>query len=396
MSVINTNVKALVAQNSMNVNNRSMSKAMEQLSTGSRVNTAADDAAGLAISTKMTSQIRGLNQAVRNANDSVSLLQTAEGAMVEITNMMQRMRELAVQSANDTNTKDDRGYLDLEFQQLKQEVNRITNMTQWNGMNVLDGSFVANGASGEFRFQVGANSDQTINHTINQLGFSNAGAGAVATVGGDLTAAEVTFANNSSNDAGFKAGDVVSIKIGDELLQYKVSAADVDQATDGAVNNAIAAGVAAAFTTQQTQDGRFEGVALAVGTDTLTFTKADGSNFASALTRTVSSGNLATLDGLEVNSRALSNTAIDGLDVAIKTVNEARAEIGSVINRLNFAADNLANVSMNTTASRSRILDTDYAQTTTELAKTQIIQQAATAMLAQANQQPSAVLSLLQ
>jgi flagellin len=140
MSVINTNVKSLVAQNAATVNNRSLSKAMEQLSTGKRINTAADDAAGLAISNKMTAQVRGLNQAVRNANDSISMIQTAEGATQEITNMLQRMRELAVQSANDTNTDTDRGSLDAEFEQLSEEINRIAESTQFNTKNVLAGT----------------------------------------------------------------------------------------------------------------------------------------------------------------------------------------------------------------------------------------------------------------
>ena len=140
MSVINTNVKSLVAQNSLVVNGRAMSKTMEQLSTGKRINTAADDAAGLAISNKMTSQIRGLNQAVRNANDAISMIQTAEGGTVEINNMLQRMRELAVQSANDTNSEDDRAFLDLEFRELSEEIDRIAKMTQFNKMDLMTGT----------------------------------------------------------------------------------------------------------------------------------------------------------------------------------------------------------------------------------------------------------------
>src|SRR6056300_254833 len=139
MSVINTNVKALYTQGALKVSGRESTVAMQQLSTGKRINTAGDDAAGLAISTRMTQQIRALNQAVRNAGDAISLIQTAEGATAEITNMMQRMRELAIQAINDTNSDPDRSYLDLEFQQLKQEVQRIAEMTEWNGFKVLDG-----------------------------------------------------------------------------------------------------------------------------------------------------------------------------------------------------------------------------------------------------------------
>jgi flagellin len=284
MSVINTNVKSIQAQNALTINNRSLSKAMEQLSTGKRINTAADDAAGLAISNKMTSQIRGLNQAVRNANDAISMIQTAEGATQEITNMLQRMRELAVQSANDTNAQEDRNSLDAELKQLAEQINDIATNTQFNTTNVLAGG--SGGSDQTMNFQVGANASQTI---------------------------EVTF----------KAMTTAS----------------------GATLSSVAWG--------------------------------SGSS------------------GFNILSRSSANSAIDTINDAIKAVDEFRADLGAKINRLTYAADNLANVSQNTSASRSRILDTDYAQATTELARTQIIQQAATAMLAQANQQPQSVLTLL-
>lgn len=271
MSVINTNVKSLVAQNALTVTNRSLSKTMEQLSTGKRINSAADDAAGLAISNKMTSQIRGLNQAVRNANDGISMVQTAEGATQEITNMLQRMRELAVQGANDTYSADDRTALGKEVSQLEAEITRIATNTKWNGMSVLSSA-----------------QDKTL---------------------------QVGIANSTDSDVTISLQDMTS------------SGLDVA--------------------------------------------------------------------GLDLGSHASAQGALDKLDAAIGKVDSFRADLGAKVNRLNYAADNLNNVSMNTSASRSRIQDTDYAQATTELARTQIIQQAATAMLAQANQQPSAVLSLL-
>ncbi|PIT82067.1 flagellin [Limnohabitans sp. 15K] len=277
MSVINTNVNALVAQNAATVNSRSMTKAMEQLSTGKRINGAADDAAGLAISNKMTSQIRGLNQAVRNANDGISMIQVAEGATIEVTNMLQRMRELAVQGINDTNTALDRTSLKTEYQQLGKEIQRISANTEWNTTKVANAS--ANSAA----FQVGANSSQTIT-----VAFS------------DIT--------------------------GLSGMTAVISAADA-----------------------------------------------------------ASAGSVADFAG----------TTLSNLDTAITAISSYRSTLGASINRLNYAADNLQNVSTNTSESRSRILDTDYAQATTELARTQIIQQAATAMLAQANQQPQSVLSLL-
>ena len=178
MSVINTNMKSLITQNNLTVNNRALSSAMEKLSTGKRINTAGDDAAGLAISNKMTAQIRGLNQSVRNANDGISMIQTAEGALTEVTNMLQRMRELAVQSANDTNTSSDRFALDLEYQQLGREISRIATNTQWNAMNILNNTEV--GAKGlatdvgdgvrNVKFEVGANPNQFI--TVGLKDFS--------------------------------------------------------------------------------------------------------------------------------------------------------------------------------------------------------------------------------
>jgi flagellin len=286
MSVINTNVKSLVAQNALTVNNRAMSKAMEQLSTGKRINTAADDAAGLAISTKMTAQIRGLNQAVRNANDAISVIQTAEGATQEITNMLQRMRELAVQSANDTYTAEDRAALGDEYKQLGDEITRIADSTQFNSMNLFtktNSSAGGIGATGLATFQIGANSG-----------------------------------------------------------------------------------------TAFTIDVQFE--------------KMDGATLF---------GNTAPA-AADINTHSASQGAIADIDTALETVDEFRSDLGSKINRLNYAVDNMTATSTNTAASRSRIQDTDYAQATTELARTQIIQQAATAMLAQANQQPASVLSLLQ
>jgi len=384
MPVINTNVNSLVAQGSLNINNRSLSKAMNQLSTGSRINSAADDAAGLAISDNMTSQIRGLNQAVRNANDGIALLQVAESSLVEVTSMMQRMRELAVQSANDTNTDEDRDYLDLEFQQLKSEIGRVVSNTEWNGKKLLDGSHASN--TGTFTFQVGANagSTQRITHTIDDMDLQ-ASYGTLTeghSISGGNQTTLVTFANTGGSWA---EGDVITISAGDNSIQYTVTAANV-AGTDGEDASAIAAAVDAAIGTSWTgYSVTSSGAGLSIAKTAGTFAYSDSANKLE----------LASVNGLDVQNQSNSSTAISGLDTALESVASARAEIGSVINRLTSAADNLANVSTNTSASRSRILDTDYAQATTELARAQIIQQAATAMLAQANQQPQTVLSLL-
>jgi flagellin len=389
MTVINTNVKSLAAQSAITLNNRSMSTAMEQLSTGKRINSAKDDAAGLAISEKMTSQVRGLNQAIRNANDGISLLQTAEGAMVEITNMMQRMRELAVQSANDTNAQDDRNYLDLEFQQLKAEINRVTQNTQWNGMNILDQTEPASGArGGTFTFQVGANTGDShkITHQLDKLAFT-ARVGDTFAEAVDGTPDATTKIQESTVTFGdeLTEGDVVTVTVNNKQFQYTVTAAD---AADAAVDEAVAASFAAAM------GESFADLAVEADGAVVTFTGVADQTFKAFVK--VTDGKLATVEPLEITSQSLSDTAIGGLDAALTKVNEARAEIGAVINRLNYAVDNMTNVSMNTSESRSRILDTDYAKASAELARTQIISQAATAMLAQANQQPQAVLQLLQ
>jgi flagellin len=280
MSVINTNVSALYSQNAMKVNARAMSSAMEQLSTGTRINSAKDDAAGLAIGQSMTSQIRGLNQAVRNANDGINMMQTAEGAMAEQSNMLQRMRELAVQSTNGTYSSDQRVYLDTEFSKLITQISNVANQTTWNGQQVLtgDNALSIGGTPGTFDFQVGQS-----------------------------------------------AGEILSVSIG-------------------------------------SMDTGATGLDIA---------------------------------DLSVSTSASSSSALARIDTALEMVNTQRATIGAGINQLTYAADNMTNISSNVTQSRSTIMDTDYAQASTQLAKTQIIQQASTAMLAQANQQAQGVMALL-
>jgi len=275
MAVINTNNAATLTANALARNERSMTQAMERLSTGQRINSAQDDAAGLAIASKMTSSVRGLEQAARNANDAISLLQTADGAAIEISNVLQRMRELSVQYANGTLTSDDQDAIDTEFDELMAEIERIADNTTWNGTNIMDGT------NSTLTFQVGADDGQT-----------------------------------------------VSVTMGD---------------------------------------------------------------FETATTTTYSSGTIASLSLVSASSA----TAIADLDISIAGLNDQRAEFGSMMNRLEYTVDNLQNIAQNTSASRSRILDADYAAESTELARTQIIQQAATAMLAQANQSSQSVLSLL-
>lgn len=378
MTVINTNIKSLVSQNAMVKNNRELSSAMEQLSTGKRINSAADDAAGLAISSRMTAQIRGLDQAVRNGNDSVSMLQTTEGAMIEMTNMLQRMRELSVQSSNDTYTENDRGYLDLEFQQLKTEVNRITRDTQWNGMDILNGAFKNDADQvGRFRFQVGSNEGQVITHTIGAMGFQE------STGATTLAASALTLSGN------FSVGDKLSVTVGTVTASYTVSGNDLLSGESETMLAAIAANMATKLSTDLGQN-------ISAADGILTFDTPPAASTDVVLDPINKDGALTNIKDTKITTNSSANAAIEQVDVAIDRLNTERAGIGAIINRITYAVDNLTNISQNTSESRSRIMDTDYAKASSELARTQIISQAATAMLAQANQSPQSVLKLLQ
>jgi flagellin len=392
MAVINTNVSSILTQNSLAKNERAMSTAMEQLSTGKRINSASDDAAGLAIASRMTSQIEGLNQAVRNGNDAISLIQTADGALIEVTNMLQRMRTLAVQAASDTNTAADRTALNHEFTLLRTEINRVANNTQWNGENVLDRSFAS--GSGAYKFQVGANDDQTIGLTIDNYATSSTlTTGASASFGATTSAAsgraQVSTLTIGSTPV---LGDVIAVTVGEHSYVHTVG---VGTATPVQTVLEIAAGIAAGLvangmgtTSSVNYSNPANGTLVFTATSTAT-----GSN--SFFTGVSTHGLLGGIHSSDITDRVNANSAIGALDVAINTVNAGRAEMGATINVLVYAVENLSNVSLNASASKSRIEDTDFATATTELAKTQIIGQAATAMLAQANQIPQTVLSLL-
>jgi flagellin len=391
MTAINTNVSSILARNALVSNERSMSTSMERLSTGVRINSAKDDAAGLAIASKMTAQIQGLDQAVRNANDAVSLIQTAEGALVETTNMLQRMRELAVQSASDTNVGTDRTALDAEFQQLKAEINRVGLNTQWNGQNILDKSFVGGtGAPGVFNFQVGANANQNISLTIGNYRTtgSTAGVATVATTtGGGANAAQVSTITITGN---WVAGDVISANYGDRSINYTLVSGDINgDGTNAATHALVAAKVAAAITANKPST-----VATAAASNAIVTLTGVADTAQIPVSANVG-GELGIINSSTITNQTTANASITAVTTAIATVNTGRSAMGATMNRLQYAADNLANVSANATESRGRVLDTDYAKETTELARTQIIAQAGTAMLAQANQMKQTVLSLL-
>jgi len=429
MTVINTNMGSLYAQQAMNSNARGLATVMQQLSTGKRINNAVDDVAGLAISTRLTSQINGLNQAVRNANDGISLIQTAEGSTEQVTNMLQRMRELAVQASSDTNNASDRGFLDGEFQQLKAQIDQVGQNTQWNGANILDGTG-GNSANGTFAFQVGANSDQTISIKLGDLqtapppsaGIVTAPAVTVAS-GSTGVSAKATFTGLDVSSAVIAGavGLVVQASFDGKAVQYKISQDDVDKAlSQGAYasNPKIAiAGMAASANslsnTVASELGQKLNIAfenmMPVGTTvastpaslngSLTFAPPPGSTIPAATVANSSvkfvTGDLQAIATSSITTAASAYQGLAQIDAALQTVNAARSNMGAVISRLQFASDNLANISTQAQASESRIVDTDYSQATTELAKRNIIQQAAQAMLAQANQQPQMVLQLL-
>ena len=375
MATINTNMAANIAANSMTRNERSMSTTMERLSTGIRINSAKDDAAGLAISSKMTSQINGLNQAVRNANDAISMLQVGEGAMSGITDMMQRMRELAVQAISDSNTSSDRSALNAEYKQLSSEINRIGGNTQWNGTNLLDGQI---GSSGSVNFQVGANASQTVATSFTAMGSTEGGA-AFASAGGSGDAVQVSTITLSGT---LREGDVVSYTIDGKAGSFEVSIdSGAFDAADSIVNVAgdTAGAVTAAF----------------ASSSTVTLTGAVANKTFVVDNLQVSRGVAGDVAKSDISTSASATAALDVISTAVNAVDSARASNGASMSRLEYAADNLTNVAQNSAAARSRIMDADYAAETTELARTQIIQQAATAMLAQANQSQQAVLALL-
>ena len=376
MATINTNMSANIAANSMVRNERTMTSTMERLSTGLRINSAKDDAAGLAISSKMTSQIRGLDQAVRNANDAISMIQVAEGAMKEVTNMFQRMRELAVQAISDSNTADDRSALNNEYKQLSAEVARIAENTQWNGTNILDG------ARTNSIFQIGANADQTIAVNFGDLSTNEVSVtptDAHKTLGASQT---ITLSKAMS------AGDVLSFKVEDALGNTSYATIKSADLTTGLAN------VPVTEKTSTDGAGALTGTIAATGLTSLAVPN-NGTNNIKISDIVVTRGTHAPVAATDITSREFASQALGILDKGIEGVNSTRATLGASMSRLEYAADNLQNVSQNSSAARSRVLDADYASETTELARTQIIQQASTAMLSQANQAQQSVLSLL-
>jgi flagellin len=411
MTVINTNTAANLTANALTENQRSMNQTMERLSTGSRINSASDDAAGLAIVSKMDAQVTGLNQAVRNANDAIAMIQTADGATIEIDAMLQRMRELAVQSLNGTNTATDLTNLNLEFANLATEIDRVVDTTEYNDTLILNGT---KGNAGVFTFNIGANASQTV--TVDFKDFNLAAGSSPGTAGVQTLNLTKDLVNNTTagmelvfteaDGSTFVLDDTaVAAADGASTTLQNATWADILQSLNTQIDAATSFG-ALTFaqgtlntTITATQDAAGTGGLLSVQTRTSTGVEAAiGSIDETTIGLASGIGNpmgAVITDFKTAGSQAQATDTIAELDAAIAGVAAQRAQFGSWVNRLEHTVDNLTNISQNTVASRSRIEDADYAAETTELARTQIISQAATAMLSQANQQAQSVLALL-
>ena len=379
---INTNVASLNAQRNLNRSQGLLNQSLERLSTGLRINSAKDDAAGLAISERFTTQIRGLNQAVRNASDGISLAQTTESALGELTNNLQRIRELAVQSVNATNSASDRAALDAEVQERIAEVDRIAKQTNFNGVKVLDGSF------GTATFQVGANVGETISVSLT----TDVTAAALGDVNTDVGAG---FSLDDTDAVAADFVDVVVTPSGGSATTVRIDGGSSAQEAADAINGANIGGISAFV------DGGQVRILSDVAGATITETANGGktSGLGSITTVDESANGLVTaetLAGLGVDTVDKANFAIARIDSALTDVNGLRGNLGAIQNRFESTIVNLQTVSENLAASRGRIQDADFAAETAALTKAQILQQAGVAVLSQANAQPQLALSLLQ
>ena len=395
MTVINTNINANIARDAIGRNDRAMATSMERLSTGLRINSAKDDAAGLAIANRMAGQISGLNMANRNANDGMSMIQTVEGATKEVGNMLVRMRELAVQSASGTYSDSDRAALDLEFDQLRFEITRIQEKTTWNNQALMDGGKTVN-------IQLGASSGQTMAVAFADWSMADQKVYGSATspTDGVTESAVVKFAAHATNAATVTVGGLtLTIGAGNANATAAKIAADFANLTEGATSggsNVVGgtwSGTLTGFSTAAAVSNTDE----LVVTSTTDKTNVTNLSTAGVTSNTPTEGKAANkIDTISIHNAGGAATAITALDSAITGVTAEQAKDGAYLSRLQYASDNISNVATNLDQSRSRIQDADYAVETTALARTQIIAQASTAMLAQANQVKQTVLALLQ
>ncbi|MFL9581992.1 flagellin [Stenotrophomonas sp. AB1(2024)] len=404
--VINTNVMSLNAQRNLSTSGSSLATTIQRLSSGLRINSAKDDAAGLAISERFSTQIRGLDVAVRNANDGISLAQTAEGAMVEIGNNLQRIRELSVQSANATNSDSDREALNAEVKQLVSEIDRVSRQTNFNGTKLLDGTF-----SGAL-FQVGADSGQTIG--INSIVDASAGALGGAKFDKGTFSLGAGTANSDVTISGMEitGADGTTHTLADIKVKAGADMAATAKATNAAIAAAINEKMDQTGVFAETDDtgainltsvqnsvddkGVFNAIDVDFGSLTGTAVALPAAAYAPSDDTAQAALKVNFASDLDISKVAGAQQALSIVDKALTAVNSSRADMGAIQNRFTSTIANLGTTSENLSASRSRIRDTDYAKETAELTRTQILQQAGTAMLAQANQSPSSVMSLLQ
>ena len=376
-----TNTAALMAQAAASSVNKSLETSMERLTTGKRVNSAADDAAGVAIASRLTAEIKGTNQAIRNAMDAQALIDTAEGAHIEITNLLQRMREIAVQAANDTNDANDRASLGDEMTALTAEIDRIANGTSWAGQILLDGASpnaaqTTQTGNASFSFHIGSRATAADEIAVNIAATGSTALGLAGSANKPTSLTEITddgttFSVSQTNGTITIAntvanGDNLSVKINGTTVSIAISTSDTYELSESGV-------------AQQYKEA------------------IDAANIAGlSVSRTNGVLTLNVGNAVAVDTANNAETAIGTIDAAIVLVNNARADLGAVSNRLDSTVANLTNVSNNLAAGKGRIEDADFAAETTNLAKTQILQQASTAMLAQANAAKQNVLSLLQ
>ena len=393
--VLNTNVNSMVAQNSLTTSGNQLTSALQQLSTGLRVNTAADDAAGYAIAQGMTSQVNGLNQAAQNANDGVSLTQTASGAVNEITNDLQTMRDLAVESLNATNSSNDRADLNSQYSQLAADINNVAANTQFNGVNLLDGTF--QGAD----FQIGANAGQTI--SVASIASSSTSA-----VGNYYTTAPTTGAYaDTTADSGNTAS--FDITVGTTSLTTGAVTLTGNQTTDlknitSAINQTlgssqgIVATVDAAGTgiSLSTATGTAQNVTVALDAASTTTSSVNGLGLDATYALGSAGGTAQNLSNTSVNTVDSSNLVLISIDNALQQLATSQAQLGAYQNRFQAAITGLNTDATNLSDAKSTIVDTDYASATSNLSKAQILQQAGTAMVAQANTIPQNILTLIQ
>ncbi|MBX4145774.1 flagellin N-terminal helical domain-containing protein [Paenibacillus lautus] len=383
---INHNIAALNTHRQLGANTGASSKNLEKLSSGLRINRAGDDAAGLAISEKMRGQIRGLDMAQKNAQDGISLIQTAEGALTETHSILQRMRELAVQASSDTNEGVDRQKLQSEVDELSKEIKRISTDTEFNNQKVLNGNF------SDKTFHIGANSGQSIKLSINDMSNEKLGVATAKGVTGELTDVGATITNYSDKDLNFSTAAAGTTEVTETTAVYDDAAGTVTITLAQKADGTITASKEDVLKALQKEFDK-QGLDVEV--------KSDGTNGAAAAIGTavdVTAVDPDVIDdtkGVRISTQAAADKAITTINNALNTVSEERSKLGANQNRLEHTINNLGATSENLTAAESRIRDVDMAKEMMEFTKNNILTQAAQAMLAQANQQPQGVLQLL-